>query len=56
MKTVSQTAQYYTRLLAKLNEQESTIERLQTERDTLTKKREVQRKELEDYLASLTVG
>ena len=56
MKTVGQTTQYYERLLVKLNEQESSIERLQTERDGMLTRRDTQRKELEDYLANLTIG
>jgi len=56
MKTVSQTTEYYNRLLAKLNEQESSIESLQKERDSLTAKRDSLRKELDDYLNGLTVG
>ena len=56
MKTVSQTTEYYNRLLAKLNEQESSIESLQKERDALTAKRDSLRKELDDYLNGLTVG
>ncbi len=56
MKTVGQTSQYYQRLLAKLNDQESSIERLQHERDDLLVKRDAARKELEDYLRDLTVG
>ena len=56
MKTVSQTTQYYERLLAKLNEQESSIESLQKERDSLTQKRDSLRKDLEDYLNGLTLG
>jgi predicted RNase H-like nuclease (RuvC/YqgF family) len=56
MKTVGQTTQYYQRLLGKLNEQESSIERLRQERDDLTKKRDTQRKALEDYLNALTVS
>jgi chromosome segregation ATPase len=55
MKTVSNTTQYYQRLLAKLNEQESTLESLHTDRDALTTKRDAARKELEDYLANLTI-
>jgi len=55
MKTVSNTTQYYQRLLAKLNEQESTLESLHTDRDALTEKRDAARKELEDYLANLTI-
>jgi hypothetical protein len=55
MKTVAQTTPYYNRLLAKLNEQESSIESLQTERDALTAKRESLRKELDEYLNGLTV-
>ena len=56
MKTVAQNTQYYERLLAKLNEQESTIESLQKERDALTQRRDASRKELEDYLRDRTVG
>jgi chromosome segregation ATPase len=56
MKTVGQTSQYYQRLLAKLNDQESSIEKLQHERDDLLMKRDSARKELEDYLRDLTVG
>jgi septal ring factor EnvC (AmiA/AmiB activator) len=56
MKTVAQNAQYYQRLLAKLNEQESALEKLQEERDGLIRKRDLERRALEEYLASLTVG
>jgi ubiquinone biosynthesis protein UbiJ len=56
MKTVGQTSQYYQRLLAKLNDQETSIEKLQRERDDLQAKRDAARKELEDYLRDLTVG
>lgn len=56
MKTVGQTTQYYQRLLAKLNEQESSIEKLQRERDDFTAKRDAARKDLENYLHDLTVG
>ncbi len=55
MKTVSNTTQYYQRLLTKLNEQESQLESLHTDRDALTTKRDAARKELEDYLANLTI-
>ena len=56
MKTVSQTAPYYQRLLSKLNEQESSIEDLQKERDDLTVKRDGLRQQLEDYVNGLTLG
>jgi hypothetical protein len=56
MKTVDAKSQYYERLLAKLNEQESTIEKLQKERDDSLAKRDAQRKALGDYLNALTVG
>ena len=56
MKTVGQTTQYYDRLLAKLNEQESSIESLQKERDALTARRDSLRRDLDDYLNGLTVG
>jgi len=56
MKTVAQGTQYYDRLLAKLNEQESSIESLQKERDTLMARRDSLHRELEEYLNGLTVG
>jgi hypothetical protein len=56
MKTVSQGSQYYNRLLSKLNEQESSIETLQKERNTLMTARDSARKDMEDYLSTLTVG
>ena len=56
MKTVAQNAQYYQRLLAKLNEQESALEKLQEERDGLMKKRDAERRALEEYLTNLTIG
>jgi hypothetical protein len=56
MKTVSPSTSYYTRLLTKLNDQESTIERLQTERAALVAKRDGLRKDLESYLQGLSVG
>jgi hypothetical protein len=55
MKTVAQTTEYYNRLLAKLNEQESSIEILQKERDALMARRDSLRKELDDDLNGLTV-
>lgn len=55
MKTVTQATQYYDRLLAKLNEQESAIETLQKERDALIAKRDSLRRELDEYLSGLTV-
>jgi hypothetical protein len=58
MKTVTPSSggQYYERLLSKLNEQESTIEKLQGERATLTAKLQQQRAALDEYLQQLTVG
>ena len=44
MKTVAQSTQYYDRLLTKLNEQETSIERLQKERDALIVRRDGLRK------------
>jgi hypothetical protein len=51
-----QQSQPYQRQLTKLNDIESQIEKLQSERDDLIKKRDTQRKELEDYLSGLDVG
>ncbi len=56
MKTVAPNGQYYERLLSKLNEQESTIEKLQSERSGFITRRDAARKELEDYLGALNVG
>ena len=56
MKTVSQTTDYYQRLLGKLNAQESLIEAMQRERDQLAAARDAARTRLEAYLATLTVG
>jgi len=56
MKTVAQNTEYYTRLLAKLNEQETAIENLQKERDALTASRDQLRRQLEDYLRDLNIG
>lgn len=56
MKTVDKGSQYYNRLLGKLNDQESQIEKSQSDRDELMQKRDDQRKQLEDYLKDLTIG
>lgn len=55
MRTVSSGTAYYNRLVSKLNEQETQVEKLQTERDQLGKKRDGQQRALEDYLENLTV-
>ena len=56
MKTVGQSNDYYQRLLEKLNEQESTIERLQRDRAYLQAQRDEKQRELQSYLDNLTVG
>ncbi|HEY2376804.1 MAG TPA: hypothetical protein VGH98_12575 [Gemmatimonadaceae bacterium] len=56
MKTVSPNTPYYARLLAKLNDQESEIEKLQRDREELGARRDVQRKDLDDYVRNLDVG
>jgi predicted nucleic acid-binding Zn-ribbon protein len=58
MKTIGSNtrSEYYTRLLTKLNEQETGIEKLQVEIDNLQDKQRQQQKDLEDYLAGLNVG
>jgi DNA repair exonuclease SbcCD ATPase subunit len=55
MKAVSPNTDYYKRLLKELDDQETTIQKLQTEIKTLQEKFRGQQKELEDYLANLTV-
>jgi hypothetical protein len=56
MNTVTQSSQYYARLLGKLNDQESRIEKLQVEIERLQQTHDQQRKELETYLLNTTVG
>ena len=56
MKTVSQNTDYYQKLLKKLDDQETAIEKLQTETKQLMQKKDQQQKELEDYLSNLDVG
>jgi hypothetical protein len=56
MKTVNQGSQYYTRLITKLNDQETEIEKTQEDVDNLQKKMNDERSELEAYLGNLNVG
>lgn len=56
MKTVAASTTYYSRLLTKLNDQESSIEKLQREREELITRRDAQRHELDEYLTNLDVG
>jgi hypothetical protein len=56
LKTVSQNTEYYTRLLKKLDEQETQVESLQKEIIGLQKTAEQQRKATEDYVNGLSVG
>jgi hypothetical protein len=51
-----QSTEYYRVLLAKLNEQESSIEGLQKERDNLVTRRDGLRKDLEENLVRLAVS
>jgi chromosome segregation ATPase len=55
MKTVAPQGAYYDRLLTKLNEQESTIERLQSERASLSAKHDAARRDLDDYVNGLSL-
>lgn len=56
MKAVSPASDYYKRLLTELDEQETTIQDLHKQVQDLQKQQEQQRKALEDYLSSLSVG
>jgi hypothetical protein len=56
MKTVRQGSEYYNRLMSKLDSQETQIEGLQTEAEQLQKALEKEQRDLEQYLASTTVG
>jgi len=55
LRTVDRTSDYGTRLLKKLNDQESQIEKLQGEIEGLQKTLEQQRKDFEGYLQGLNV-
>jgi hypothetical protein len=55
MKTVDQKSEYYTRLLKKLNEQETQIEKVQSEVEELLKKQTTQQHDLESYLSEMNV-
>lgn len=56
MKTVDAKSQYSERLLAKLNEQETEIERAQKAQRDLAERRNAQQAALSEYLNGLTVG
>jgi hypothetical protein len=56
LKTVAQNTEYYTRLVKKLDEQESQVEALQKEVAGLEKTAEQQQKALDDYVNALSVG
>jgi hypothetical protein len=57
MKTVNQQqSDYYTRLLKKLNDQETLIEKVQGEAEETRQAIERQRKELEEFVQNLNVG
>lgn len=56
MRTVDNKSEYYNRLLKKLNDQESQIEKMQLEVESQTEKMNQQRGELENYLKTLDVG
>ena len=55
MKTVEKTSQYYGRLMTKLNDQETLLEKFQNEIDGLHKDLDQQRKAMEDYLNAMSV-
>jgi hypothetical protein len=56
MKAVSQSSDYYKRLLTELDAQETTIQDQHKQVADLQKQQDRQQKELEDYLANLSVG
>jgi hypothetical protein len=56
MKTVAANSDYYNRLLTKLNDQESQLEKLRTTIDDLNHQRDQQRADLENYLKDLNIG
>jgi hypothetical protein len=56
LKTIRENTPYYTRLMTKLNDQESKIETLQSEIEELTAQLNQQREELEQFVSNLNVG
>jgi chromosome segregation ATPase len=56
MAAINTTSQYYTRLLTKLNDQETVIEKLHAEMERLKGNYARQRQELETYLSNVTIG
>jgi hypothetical protein len=56
MKTVAQNSEYYTRMMKKLDDQETQLEGHQKDLESLRVKFEEQRKHLEDYLGTMNVG
>ena len=56
IKSVDRTSAYSTRLLKKLDDQESQLEKLHSEADALRTRLDTQRKEYEDSLSNLNVG
>jgi predicted RNase H-like nuclease (RuvC/YqgF family) len=55
LKTVDRNSEYSTRLLKKLNDQETTIERLQAEFASFQKQFDQQQKDFESYLQNTSV-
>ena len=56
MKAVSQSSDYYQRLVKELDAQETQIQKLKVDVKELKVKAEQQRKELEEFLLNLSVG
>ena len=56
MKAVAQSSDYYQRLVKELDAQETQIQKLKSDVKELRQVQDQQRKELEDYLQTLTVG
>jgi hypothetical protein len=56
LRTVDKNTPIYSRLLEKLDDQETQLEKLRAEEDDLTTKGAAAQKALEDYLGGLTVG
>ncbi len=56
LRTIDRTTQLYARLLQKLNDQESQLEKLRNDEDTLSQKQMDLQNQLRDYLANLNVG
>jgi uncharacterized phage infection (PIP) family protein YhgE len=56
LRTINSSSQLYSRLMEKLNDQETQLDKLRDEENQLTQKSADALKQLEDYLSNLNIG